>query len=196
MQYLDLLEKKNQQMQILAHDYKNHLAAIRELSDNGQVAEYIDNMTSEIKSSNGTSHSGNHTLDIIISKYVTECELKHIAFDFDTKLSNLGFVDDFDLVTILGNVLDNALEAAEKSREKTISLSTKRVNTYDTLIVTNSCDAAPDKNLKTSKKKGTHGLGLKSVEKTIKKYGGDFEWEYNETDKTFTITIMLLNKED
>ncbi len=196
MQYLDLLEKKNQQMQILTHDYKNHLAAIRELGDNEQVAEYIDKMTDEIKSSNSTSHSGNHTLDIIINKYVTECELKHILFSFDTKLSNLGFVDDFDLVTILDNVLDNALEAAEKSTDKNITLSTKKVNTYDTVVITNSCDAAPDKNLKTKKQKGTHGLGLKSVEKTIKKYSGDFEWEYSETDKTFTITIMLLNKED
>lgn len=191
MQYLDLLEKKNQQMQILTHDYKNHLAAIRELGDNEQVAEYIDKMTDEIKSSNSTSHSGNHTLDIIINKYVTECELKHISFDFDTKLSNIGFVDDFDLVTILGNVLDNALEAAEKSKGRKITLSTKIVNTYDTIIITNSCDAVPDKNLKTEKPKGTHGLGLKSVEKTIKNYGGDFEWEYDENSKEFIITIMI-----
>ena len=196
MQYLDLLEKKNQQMQILTHDYKNHLAAIRELGDNEQVAEYIDKMTDEIKSSNSTSHSGNHTLDIIINKYVTECELKHISFSFDTKLSNLGFVDDFDLVTILGNALDNALEAAEKSTDKNITLSTKKVNTYDTVVITNSCDTAPDKNRKTKKQKGTHGLGLKSVEKTIKKYGGECEWEYNSDSKLFTITIMLLNKED
>ena len=195
MQYLDLLEMKNREMQILTHDYKNHLAAIRDMSSE-EVANYIDKMNNEIKTANSTSHSGNHTLDIIINKYVTECELKHISFNFDTKLSNLGFVDDFDLVTILGNVLDNALEAAEKSKGRSISLLTKKVNTYDTIIITNSCDAVPDKNLKTKKQKGTHGLGLKSVAKTVKKYGGDFEWEYNETDKIFIITIMLLNKED
>ena len=195
IQYLDLLEKKNQQMQILAHDYKNHLAAIRELGDNEQVAEYIDKMTSEIKASNSTCHSGNHTLDIIINKYVTECEIKHIKFEFDTKLSNLGFVDDFDLVTILGNLLDNALEAAQQSEGKHILLKTKRVNTYDAVVISNSCDTAPDKNLKTSKEKDNHGLGLKSVSKTVKKYGGDFDWEYNEIDKEFIITIMLLSKE-
>lgn len=194
-QYLDLLEKKNQQMQILAHDYKNHLAAIRELGNNDQVAEYIEKMTSEIKASNSTCHSGNHTLDIIINKYITECELKHITFDFDIKLTNLGFVDDFDLVTILGNLLDNALEAAQQSEGKHISLKTKRVNTYDAVVISNSCDNPPDKNLKTKKKKGTHGLGLKSVSKTVKKYSGDFDWEYNEIDKIFIITIMLLSKE-
>lgn len=196
MQYLNLLENKNQQMRILAHDYKNHLAAIRELGKNDQVAEYIDKLTDEFKSTGSTCNSGNHALDIIINKYLTECEFKHIDFEYNTKLSNLSFVDDFDLVAILGNALDNALEAATASTEKKIVVSTKKVNTYDTIIISNSCDVAPDKNLKTSKKKGEHGLGLKSIVKTIKKYGGDFEWEYNEKDKTFTITIMLLNKED
>ena len=196
MQYLNLLENKNQQMRILAHDYKNHLAAIRELGKNDQVAEYIDKLTDEFKSTGRTCNSGNHTLDIIINKYLTECELKHIDFEYNTKLSNLSFVDDFDLVAILGNALDNALEAAEASSEKKIVVSTKKVNTYDTIIISNSCDTVPDKNLKTSKKKGEHGLGLKSISKTIKKYGGDFEWEYNSDSKLFTITIMLLNKED
>ena len=195
MQYLNLLENKNQQMRILAHDYKNHLAAIRELGKNDQVAEYIDKLTDEFKSTGSTCNSGNHTLDIIINKYSTECELKHIDFEYNTKLSNLSFVDDFDLVTILGNALDNALEAATASTEKKIVVSTKKVNTYDTIIISNSCDTVPDKNLKTSKKKGEHGLGLKSISKTIKKYGGDFEWEYNDSDKIFTITIMLQNPE-
>ena len=194
MQYLNLLEERNQEMSILRHDYKNHLYAIRNMSGTEQ-AEYIDRVADELQSTRSSCHSGNHTLDIIINKYVTECELKHITFDFDIKLTNLSFVDDFDLVTILGNLLDNALEAAQQSEGKHISLKTKRVNTYDAVVISNSCDTAPDKNLKTSKKKDNHGLGLKSVSKTVKKYSGDFDWEYNEIDKEFIITIMLLSKE-
>ncbi len=196
MQYLNLLEKKNQQMQILTHDYKNHILAIRELADGEQVRQYVDKMLSEVRSADSFCNSGNHTLDIIINKYVTECELNHVDFDFDIKLSNLAFVDGFDLVTILGNLLDNALEAAEKSGEKKISFSTKTVNSCSAIVVSNSCDAEPDKNLKTSKKKGAHGFGLKSVEKTIKSYGGDFEWEYDSAAKMFTITVMLQEKAD
>ena len=195
MQYLDLLEMKNREMQILTHDYKNHLAAIRDMSSSEEVAEYIDKMNDEIKTANSACHSGNHTLDILINKYVTECYSKNIDFTFDVKLCNLSYVESFDLVTILGNALDNALESAEKSEAKKISFLTKRVNTYDTVIIENSCDNPPDSKLKTTKKnKGSHGLGMKSIAKTLKKYGGDYEWEYSQTDKQFKLTIILQNK--
>ena len=195
MQYLGLLEVKNREMQILTHDYKNHLAVIRNMSSE-QVADYIDKMTDEIKTSNTVCQSGNHTFDIIINKYLTECAAKGIDFSINVKLSNLSFVDSYDLVTILGNALDNALEAAEKSKGKKIYLSTKRVNTYDSVIIENSCDIPPDSKLKTTKiNKSSHGLGMKSISKTLKKYGGDFEWEYNQVDKIFKLTIILMRKE-
>ena len=195
MQYLDLLEMKNREMQILTHDYKNHLAAIRDMSSSEEVAEYIDKMNDEIKTANSACNSGNHMLDILINKYVAECYSKNIDFTYDVKLCNLNYVESFDLVTILGNALDNALEAAEKSEEKKISFSTKRVNTYDTIIIENSCDIPPDSKLKTTKKnQSSHGLGMKSIAKTLKKYGGDYEWEYSQTDKQFKLTIILQNK--
>lgn len=195
MQYLNLLEQKNQAMQILTHDYKNHLYALRNMGDSEQK-EYIDRITQEMNMSRNTCHSGNHTLDIIINKYVTECELKGVTFDFEIKISNLGFVSDYDLVTILGNLLDNALEAAQQSEAKSISFKTNKINTYDSVIITNSCDTPPDKNLKTTKQnKKLHGVGLKSVTKTLKQYGGELEWEYNQEKKEFITTVILLENQ-
>ena len=193
MQYLDLLEKKNQEMQILTHDYKNHLSAIRGLSSSGEVNEYIDSITSEISFADSTCQSGNHTLDVIINKYVTECMIKGVSFDYEIKLSNLSSVNDYDLVTILGNLLDNALEAAQNSAKKSITLKTNKINTYDSIVVINSSDTPPEKNLKTTKQnKKLHGVGLKSVTKTLKKYGGELEWEYNNDTKEFITTVILL----
>ena len=195
MQYLNLLEQKNQAMQILTHDYKNHLFALRNMGG-AEQQEYIDRITKEMNESRNTCHSGNHTLDIIINKYVTECELKGITFDFEIKLSNLSFVSDYDLVTILGNLLDNALEAAQQSEAKTITFKTNKINTYDSVMITNSCDTPPDKNLITTKQnKKLHGVGLKSVTKTLKQYGGELEWEYNSDKREFVATVILLNKE-
>ncbi|MBQ5996148.1 MAG: GHKL domain-containing protein [Clostridia bacterium] len=195
MQYLTLLEEKNQQMQIMAHDYKNHLFALGQMSDNAEVKSYIEKISGEIQKAGKGCDSGNHTLDILLNKYITESERKGISFEYDVKLANLGFVEDYDLVTIVGNLLDNALEAAEQSAEKKITLNTAKVNTYDSLTVTNSCDTPPDKNLKTTKKnKQMHGLGIKSIQKAVKKYEGELEWEYDESEKTFSITIILLSK--
>ena len=195
MQYLSLLEEKNQQMQIMAHDYKNHLFALSQMSDNAEVKSYIEKISGEIQKAGKGCDSGNHTLDILLNKYITESERKGISFEYDVKLANLNFVEDYDLVTIVGNLLDNALEAAEQSAEKKITLNTAKVNTYDSLTVTNSCDTPPDKNLNTTKKnKQMHGLGIKSIQKAVKKYDGELEWEYDENEKQFSITIILLGK--
>ncbi len=196
--YYDILEKQNQDLMIYAHDAKKHLATIQELNNNPQIDKYIVEMTNRLKVHSNTCHSGNHTLDVIINKYDTECRIKNIDFSFDFKLANLKMVDDYDLVTVISNLLDNALEASVKSDKRYIKVKTNKVNTYDSLIITNSCDIPPDADnneLRTTKKdKKVHGLGIKSVLKTLKKYDGDLEWEYNDKSKEFITTVIFLNK--
>ena len=149
------------------------------------------------KTYSSSCHSGNHLLDVIINKYETECRLKSIDFSFDVKLCNLDFIENYDLVTILGNLLDNAVRAAENTENAFISLYTHYTNTYAVLEISNKCNTPPvfsDKELLTTKEnKRQHGLGIKSVKKVLKKYGGDFEWKYDNTDKVFTAVLMILN---
>ena len=196
--YYDILEKQNQDLRIYAHDAKNHLTAIKSLNTDPQIEEYINKMSESLAIYSKVSHSGNKTLDVIINKYLTECEIKGVKFTFDVRLNNLEYVEDYDLVSILGNLLDNALESAEKSEKRDISLSTDYRNTYDIIIVTNSCDNSPkavnEKLLTTKGDKKLHGIGLKSVSKTIKKYKGDYDWEYDSPNKVFTATVMITNK--
>ncbi len=193
--YYDILDKQNQDLRIYAHDAKNHLAAIRSLNTDPQIEEYLNKITESLATYSKVSRSGNHSLDVIINRYVTECSIKNVKFIFDTRLKNLEYVEDYDLVTILGNLLDNALESAEKSEKREITLSTDYRNTYDVLIVTNSCDTAPkstnNKLITTKSDKKLHGIGLKSVAKTLAKYNGDYEWEYDSENKVFTATVMM-----
>lgn len=193
--YYNTLEKQNQDLRIYAHDAKNHLTAIKSLNINPQIDEYINKMAESLATYSKVSHSGNHTLDVIINKYITECEIKNVKFSFDIRLKNLEYVEDYDLITILGNLLDNALESAEKSENRKISLSTDYRNAYDVLIITNSCDTAPkalsEKLITTKNDKSLHGIGLKSVMKTLQKYKGDYDWEYDGENKVFTATVMM-----
>lgn len=195
--YYDILEKQNYDLMIYAHDAKNHLSAIKSLNTDSKIEEYINKMAKSLATYSKVSHSGNHTLDVIINKYITECEIKNVKFSFDIRLKNLEYVEDYDLVTILGNLLDNALEAAENSQNREITLSTDYRNTYDVIIITNSCDVEPksinEKLLTTKKEKKLHGIGLKSVTKTLKEYSGDYDWEYDSQNKVFTSTVMLSN---
>ena len=90
------------------------------------------------------------------------------------------------------------VEASEKSQLKKIEFTTDYRNTYDVIVIKNSCDAKPVSKgevLKTTKDdKRFHGLGIKSVKNVLKKYEGDYSWEYDEENKTFITTIMILRK--
>ena len=195
--YYDILEHQNQQLLIYAHDAKNHLKAIKDLNTSPDIDRYIKQMYDCLSDYSSVSHSGNMTLDVIINRYITESKLKDITFSFDIRLSNLSFVEDFDLVTILDNLLDNAMDSAEQSGAKTISFETDRRNSYEIVIISNSCEQNPvadgNRLITTKKEKAIHGLGLKSVTKALKKYDGDIDWEYSESEKLFITTVMMRN---
>lgn len=196
--YYEILKKQNDNLRAYAHDAKNHLSTIKNLNDNPEVEMYISKMIERLAEYGKVCHSGNHTLDVVIDKYVTECDLNNIAFEFDIKNNNLSQVEPYDLVAILGNLLDNALEAAEQSQDRIISIETDFRNNFSVIIVSNSCDKNPQLSnselpVTTKSNKRLHSFGLKSVRKTIKKYNGDIAFYYDKTAKTFVVTIMIEN---
>ncbi len=193
--YYDILEHQNQQLLLYAHDAKNHLTAIKDLNTNPTIDDYIQTMTNNLSEYSKVCNSGNMTLDVILSRYKTESELKGINFTFDVRLNNLSFVDDFDLVTILDNLLDNSIEAAGTTKDKSITFETDNRNSYTVIIISNSCEQPPTTNnnllITTKKDKTVHGLGLKSVSNTLKKYNGDIDWEFLKDQNQFITTVML-----
>lgn len=193
--YYEILERQNQQLRSYAHDAKNHLEAIKNLNTDPQVGEYIAQMEQQLQAYTRRCHSGNRALDVMVDKYVTACELKNIAFTYDVQLCNLGSVEDFDLVAILGNLMDNALTAAQDAQEKWVELATALRNGYQVVVVENSCDLPPivgEEGLRSTKAGGEdHGFGLKSVAKALKKYEGDFQWDYDQEKRRFTMTVMI-----
>lgn len=198
--YYDILEQQNNNLRAYAHDAKNHLSAIKNLNTNPEIEIFITKMAERLEEYGKVCHSGNHTLDVVIDKYVTECDINSIKFEFDIKNNNLSTIDAYDIVTILGNLLDNAVEATEKAKDKTVSIETDFRNNFSVIIVSNSCDKNPqlgDSRLPVTTKsnKRLHGFGLKSVRKTIKKYNGDIAFEYISKEKVFIVTIMLDTKQ-
>lgn len=193
--YYSILEEQNNALMIYAHDAKKHLAAIRSLSTDPKTLGYVDRLSDQLHSVTRSGHSGNRLLDVILEKYVISCRHHGIRFDYDVKLCNLPQLEDIDLVAILGNLMDNAVEAAAQSSEKTIQLSTAKRNSYSVLIITNSCDKAPSFTggslLSTKADPVSHGYGIRSVKRTLQKYSGDLDWEYDEAAHQFTATAMI-----
>ena len=196
--YYQILDQQNQQLMIYAHDAKKHLAAIQALNEDPRISNYVEELSMQLNEHTKNCHSGNKLLDVMLNKYTIDCKMRGIRFEYDVKVCNLVQLEDIDLVAILGNLLDNAVTAAEKSKEKTISISTVRRNSYSVIILTNSCDTPPrcsgNRLISTKSDPGSHGFGIRSVEKAIRKYLGDYEWEYNTEKQLFTITVMLMEQ--
>lgn len=196
--YYAILDKQNDKLKTFIHDEKNHLSVIKSLADNEEINEYVDKIYGEIAHYSMFGNTKNKMLDLMINKYQYICEAENIELYVSIKTANLLFIESPDLISLLGNLLDNAVEAAKSSVDRKIDLSINRVNGLDILTCTNSCDTAPQatgKNLKTTKNDdGVHGLGIRSIKSVVKKYKGNFEWNYDKEENSFTVYIAFKNK--
>ncbi len=110
-------------------------------------------------------------------------------------------MEDNDITALFCNLLDNAVEAAEKISEGCIQLHiTRQASTPFTFIsVINSCRVSPfskDGRLPSSKKDSLrHGYGLRSITRIVEKYCGDIQMYYDAENTSFHTIIMLRNQE-
>ena len=193
--HYEALERQNQQLMLYAHDMKKHLSMIQQLNKDHEIDEYINTLTDKLNKYSRVSCSGNLVLDAVLERYSAQAEIQDIKFTYEVRTCNLRGVDDTDIVTILGNILDNAFRAAEPSQKKSVLFDTTTRNGYSVIIVTNSCDTPPvtyrGELVTTKEKKLLHGIGIKSVKRAIKKYKGDLNWRYEADKKKFTMTVIL-----
>lgn len=196
--YYQILEQQNQQLMMYAHDAKKHLAAIQDLNEDSRIGNYVTALSQQLADYSRNCHSGNKLLDVMIHKYTVDCEMRGVQFEYDVKVCNLSQLEDIDLVAILGNLMDNAVAAAEFSAEKKVSLNTVHRNSYSVIVLSNSCDTPPKQSgsrlISTKTDAGFHGYGLKSAASAIGKYQGDYDWDYDIEQKLFTITVMLSDR--
>lgn len=193
--YMAVLEQNNTDLKILTHDIKNHLEQISNLNSDTAIKGYVAELYGTLNQYEAIGASQNKILDLIISKYSSLCANKNIEIHFNVKTANFAFVHDMDLSNILNNVLDNAVEATVQSERKKITVDFFSKGAFEVIKIKNSCDIPPSsksQRLFTQKKdKKYHGLGIQSVQKTLKKYNGVYDWEYNENDKIFMATIAI-----
>ena len=110
-------------------------------------------------------------------------------FDFRAQLP----LAQGDISVLMGNLLDNACEAAGRAPEKKISVRILRQGNYVSICVENTVEApvlAKNPGLETTKEdRSLHGLGTKNIRKIVEKYGGMME--YREEGKLFICDILI-----
>lgn len=193
--YMKVLEYQNNEMRMIVHDTKNHYNAIANMDDTAEIKEYIDSIFDDIEKYQIIKLTNNRMLDLLLSKYKVICNDKRITLDLEVKTANLDYIDNTDLSIIVSNLMDNAISACEKSKDRYINLCIRKVNSFDVLTVSNTCDEKPNisgKRIITSKSdKQSHGHGMKIISKYAKKNNAEYEWHYDETEHTFCSTLMF-----
>lgn len=191
--YYEVIDAQNEVLKQLVHDEKNHLQAIAAFGSTKEVQDYVKKLFGNIDGVSYYGKTGNKMLDMILGKYNILCGKEKINFTINIKTSNFSYIQQDDLTSLFGNILDNAVEAAAESGEKRIEISANNINGFDVITCTNSCDTAPDENLSSRKKDGgLHGNGIKIIKRISKKYGGEVKWDYNSESREFILKIVFI----
>ena len=134
----------------------------------------------------------NLILNTIISDKVDYCRKNGIHFQVDIQNVYIDFMKQIDITTLFGNILDNALEACEKTNEKELSLKVYPFNKLVYIQLSNSFHEKikwSAKGRPLSAKGEHHGIGLGNVENVLKDYNGSIQFTVEE--QTFSVEIMI-----
>lgn len=182
----------------LYHDLHNHIEAIYQCLTQGDVGEairYCEGLRTPVREISQTVWTGDKAIDYLISSKIALAEQEQIKTKVNVEYPHNTNIRSVDLTTILGNLLDNALEAAETAPDKLrfLNLTIRRINAMLIIKVENGYGNAPrleNGTLMTSKADETsHGWGLKSVQTAADRYDGTITTDYK--DGVFQSVVTL-----
>ena len=150
------------------HDYHNHLQSMKAYVEMGQydkLQEYLGLLENDLDQVNQLCDSGNVNLDAILNSKISLAEKNGIRVDYKAACPANLTVSDIDLCALIGNLIDNAVEACEGLAAPYIRLYIGVTNaTKDTVRKLDSEYITT--------KRGNHGHGLKRINLVVEKYEG------------------------
>ena len=161
------------------HDLKHQINLLKTQAYVGKSTSYLEKMEHEIRVYETQNKTGNQILDAVLTNKAMICQNKEIELKFIVDGEALSFMEDMDVSALFGNMLDNAIESAEKQQEKQkrlIWLYVTKEKQFVRIRTENYCDEKIRfKNgmpVTTKKDRRLHGYGMKSIKSTVEKYHG------------------------
>ena len=212
--HYDEVENIYRQMRGWKHDYHNHLQAIKAYVASGKTDEllgFCDRLEQDLKSVDTVVKTGNVMLDAILNSKMSLAKQRKIEVNVKASVPDKLQITDVDLCVLIGNLLDNAMEACINSTSRIsetqesgdwefdrpfirVYIGMKGYHLY--ICVTNSVYGKVAKSgncFISTKNSPTHGFGLMRIDKVCEKYGG--YCKRNNEPGVFSTEILLPVKE-
>ncbi len=198
---VQILEERYKEMlksRKVVHDMKNHILALKNYDQEqnwGGLHEYLNELSEDMLEYNFHVWTGNHMLDMILNQKERDAQNQKTDMQIDTEVfSTLPFTDR-EIISLFGNLLDNALEACEqiKGKERWIWIKIKKKNRLIYIEIANAIAKKPDQNetgfISTKKENGLHGYGMKNIRDIVEKYEGIFQYEIRKESLMIMISV-------
>lgn len=195
------LNESLQQMYTAKHDFRQHISAIRSMMQQEKLKEaleYIEQFNQNELSNILPTLCHNFVADSIVKYYMSLAISKSIIFQPQLNIPEEIGIKPLDLCVVLGNCLENAIEACEKlgnEKEKTIKIESHIVGALLVIKILNNYNGQIIKfgetiqSTKNDASHGTHGIGLNSVFEIVHRYNGDLDIKY--TQDEFEVDIIM-----
>ena len=164
----------------IKHDMKNHMYAIKNMAKNNMskdIITYTNDILGKIEGEKVYINTGNYLIDGILNVKFEEVKNQGIDFKYDVKIPEGIKLPEFEVITILGNLLDNPIEGVKSIKDnkyievfisyKDSNLLIKIVNTFDGLVIKDNKGFVSRK-----EEKVYHGIGLENVREQVEKSNG------------------------
>ena len=193
---LKILKDANEGYRTIRHDMKHHMIILADYIDKGEnekALEYLKRTENYVENFKNYVETGNAGIDSILNYMAGRAESISGQVMMDVHMVPDIAVDDFDMSCILGNLLMNACEAMDGCEQKKLEvfLSYDRgllylciKNTYDGFLVQKNGKIVTRK-----KDSDSHGIGLASVRKAVRKYDGNMKIHFDK--KEFWVDITM-----
>lgn len=175
------------------HDYRHHIQTMKIHAANGEfedVVKYLDLLDDDLTNVETVIRTGNRMADAILNSKLSLAAERKIKVKARAEIPVSLTVSELDLCIVIGNLLDNAMEACMElpEEERLIRIYMEMKGNYLYLALTNTAAGAKQHRFLSTKGEG-HGFGIARVDAIVKKYGG-YVTRASE-DEAFSTEILL-----
>lgn len=178
------------------HDLKHQISALRKLNKD-EFDKYLEEIDNSIHIYESLIHTGNDVFDTILTEKSLYCKDREIQVSCVADGSQMDFIETIDLYAILGNAMDNAIEAVSKFQESEKRQIDVMIYRQQNFLVMNFINPMENKleydedelPITTKGDRQYHGFGLRSMRHFVKKYDGYLH--IAEKDGCFSLKIMM-----